>query len=77
MQRDMENIFKIHAYGRTELALMYFPQFTPDSAWKKLRSWIERCKGLNERLKELEYDSNRRSFTPAEVKAIVDFLDEP
>lgn len=73
----MENIFKIKAYGRTELAQRYFPDMTARAAWKKLKGWIEGCKGLKDRLAELEYNGNRRSFTPAEVRAIVEYLDEP
>lgn len=72
-----KNVFRIRAYGRTELACMYYPKLTPHAAWKKLKALMEGCRGLMERLRELEYDDNRRSFTPAEVKAIVDFLAEP
>lgn len=74
----MDNkVFKICAYGRTELAQMYFPKLTADSAWKKLKGWIVGCRGLMDRLKELGYDPKRRTFTPREVKAIVEFIDEP
>lgn len=73
----MDSVFRIKAYGRTELALRYFPELLPSSAWHKLKSWIEGCKGLMPRLQELGYDAKRRTFTPAEVKAIVEYLDEP
>lgn len=73
----MTDVFRIRSYGRTELAIKYFPNMTHNAAWKKLKGWIAGCKGLKDRLAELEYDSNRRSFTPAQVKAIVEYLDEP
>lgn len=69
--------FKIRTYGRTELAQMYCPELTPNAAWKKLKRWIKECKGLTERLWELGYNPKHRSFTPAQVKAIIDYLDEP
>ncbi len=31
---------KITAFGRTELAQMYFPSLCPEAAWHKLRQWI-------------------------------------
>lgn len=73
----MEDIFKVKAYGRTELALMYFPDLLPNSAWHKLKAWIEGCKGLMERLRTLEYDGKKRTFTPRQVRAIVEYLDDP
>lgn len=77
MSMTESNVFRIRAYGRTELACMYYPKLTPHAAWKKLKALMEGCRGLMARLKELEYDGSRRSFTPAEVRAIVAFLDEP
>lgn len=69
--------FRIRAYGRTELAQRYFPDLLPNSAWHKLKAWIEGCHGLMDRLKAMEYDGKRRTFTPGQVRAIVDYLDEP
>ena len=59
-------------FGRTELALVYFPQLCPEAAWHKLRSWLK----LNPRLQHL-YELRRRSFTPAEVQLIYAELGEP
>lgn len=67
----------IRAYGRTELAQAYFPNMTPDAAYRKLRGWIKGCRGLAERLAQLGYNRRRRSYTPAEVAAIFDLLGEP
>ena len=35
----MEN-FEIRTYGRTELALCYFPDLNPQVAYRKLQYWI-------------------------------------
>lgn len=68
--------FKIRAYGRTELAMTYCPELTPDSAYRKLRQWISRSPGLADRLRLLG-DGKARTWTPAEVREIVGALGEP
>lgn len=69
--------FTIRSYGRTELALLYSPHISPDTAWRKLRRWIARYPGLTEQLCSLGYDGSTRSFTSHQVRAIVDALGEP
>ena len=69
--------FKLREYGRMELAQLYCPGIEPKSAWKKLKSWIELYPGLTERLHALGYDGSTRSFTPAQVRLIVEALGEP
>lgn len=69
--------FRIKEYGRQQLAQMYSPDIAPESAWKKLKRWIQHSPGLTERLHALGYDSHTRSFTPAQVMAITDALGEP
>lgn len=70
-------MFRIKEYGRMELAQLYCPDITPESAWKKLKTWIELSPGLADRLRALGYDGHTRSFTPAQVRAIVDGIGEP
>ena len=69
--------FTVREYGRMELAQLYCPEIAPESAWKKLKRWIELSPGLAERLRSLGYDGRTRSFTPAQVQAIVDGIGEP
>ena len=70
--------FEIKQYGRTELAVAYSPDITPEAAWKKLRGWIEYNLVLTERLHRLGYDAHRqRIFTPAQVRAISEEIGEP
>lgn len=70
-------MFRIQEYGRTELAQMYCPDIAPESAWKKLKSWIALHPGLPERLQSLGYNGRTRCFTPAQVEAIVSAIGEP
>lgn len=69
--------FEIRTYGRMELAQLYFPDIVDVAAWRKLKSWIDFCGPLRESLRGLGYTDGRRSFTPAEVRAIVQWIGEP
>ena len=40
------NTFEIRTYGRTELAQLYCPNLCPESAYRKLKHWIELYPGL-------------------------------
>lgn len=70
-------MIRIREYGRMELAQIYSPDIQPESAWRKLRKWITINRQLSERLQSLGYDGSSRSFTPAQVKAIVELIGEP
>lgn len=70
-------MIRIREYGRTELAQLYSPDIQPESAWKKLKLWIELKPGLLDHLKQLGYDGHTRSFTPAMVRAIIEDIGEP
>ena len=69
--------FKIRQYGRTELALAYSPHLTPKGAWEKLKLWMRVNPRLQPLLNEKSGGQGSRSFTPKQVKAIVDELGEP
>lgn len=69
--------FPIREYGRQELACLYCPSLKPDSAWKKLRQWMDLYPGLTDRLRTAGYDGSRRSFTPLQVSIIVEAMGEP
>ncbi len=69
--------FKIQSYGRTELALKYCPEISPGSAFRKLSIWIDHYPNLREQLLALGYCAKSRTYTPAQVRAIVEALGEP
>lgn len=69
--------FEVRQYGRTELAQLYSPNITPEAAWKKLKTWIDFCPGLNQRLRTAGYQPRQRIFTPAQVTMIVEAIGEP
>ena len=67
----------IKSYGRTELAQLYNSRATAQNAWLCLRRWINRCQALREKLEESGYDGKTRTFTPEQVRLIVEYLGEP
>ncbi len=69
--------FIIRAYTKKELALMYFPDSSPHTAVSHLMSWIRRCTPLWEQLQATGYEPTCKTFTPRQVKAIVEQLGEP
>ncbi len=70
--------FKIKAYGKSELALQYFPDaMSAHTAVNHLMSWIHRNPTLKEQLEELGYRKSAKFFTPKEVGIIVEYLGEP
>ena len=73
----MDGKIKVKTYGRTELAQMYFPGYTAKAAWRRLRSWLALCPPLRAELARLGYDGRRRTFTPAEIAAIFEYIGEP
>ena len=69
--------FIIRAYTKKELALMYFPDSIPRTAVSHLMSWIHRCTPLREQLQAMGYETSCKTFTPRQVRAIVEHLGEP
>jgi hypothetical protein len=64
--------FTIKSYGKSELAMKYFPNDSPEVALKKLRNWLN----INPILRKLK-PKRAKIFTPKQVKIIVKLLGEP
>ncbi|WP_321517325.1 DUF4248 domain-containing protein [uncultured Bacteroides sp.] len=73
----IEEEFKIKAYTKVELARLYNPEMAVSGALRTLARWISGNSRLMEELSRLEYNHRNRSFTPRQVKVIVDYLGEP
>lgn len=73
----MEN-FKIKTYGKSELALLYFPEAqTAVGALRSLNFWINGNKRLQEKLRNCGMPITAKNYTPREVALIVEYLGEP
>ena len=68
---------KIRTYGKGELAQLYCPHITMAAARKKLNVWINLYPNLKESLRQIGYSDVTRSYTPAQVKLIIEALGEP
>lgn len=70
--------FKIRSHGYGELALLYFPKSTRESASTQFGRWIRQSDKLKKQLEELGYKLRRTIFfTPNQVRLFIDLLREP
>lgn len=72
-----EKSFELRAYDKIELALLYCPGRSEETAMKTMTRWINGCAGLVQALSDLGYNSRRHRFLRQEVEQIVRFLGEP
>lgn len=68
--------FIIRSYGLQELAQLYFPGNTPQSASTQLKKWMLNDQ-LHTKLTEAGYHSGQKLLTPRQVEIIVIHLGEP
>ena len=69
--------FPIRAYGRTELAVCYFPYLNSQAAYRKLQQWIDHYPHLRERLEATSSNPRCRMYMPVQVRMIVEAIGEP
>ena len=70
-------MFQIRTYGKRELAQLYCPNITTAAARKKLMLWIHFYPHLIDNLQSIGFSDTSKTFTPAQVRLIVDALGEP
>ena len=76
-EQEEEKTFQYHTYGKGELALLYLPNILQQSAVDRFNEWIEAAPGLKERLLSTGMNPRSRHYTPAQVRLIVEVLQEP
>lgn len=69
--------FKTCTYGRTELAQLYCPNLCPQAAFRKFNQWIDLYPNLRNELSAHGLSPKARTYTPAQVRLIVEALGEP
>ncbi|MCD8184702.1 MAG: DUF4248 domain-containing protein [Bacteroides sp.] len=69
--------FRVRAYSKVELSMLYNPAFCLTNALHTLATWIRLNFPLWEELTAIGYNKYRRCFTPREVSLIVKYLGEP
>ncbi len=74
----MNKEFEIRSYGKSELALLYFPHAkTTKGAMNNLNFWIDYNGELRRKLRELRTPPRAHRYTAREVELIVYYLGEP
>lgn len=58
-------------------ASLYLPNITQQSAVERFNEWIDAAPGLKERLLATGMNPRSRRYTPAQVRLIVEVLEEP
>jgi hypothetical protein len=57
--------------------MLYIPNVQQQSAVDRFNEWIEAAPGLKERLLSTGMNPRSRHYTPAQVRLIVEVLQEP
>lgn len=65
------------SWGVGELALLYFPEATPQGAYAQLRRWISYEPGLKERLLQAGWRPFRKIYTPKQAAILFECFGEP
>lgn len=73
----MEEKFRIRSYGYGELAQMYFPTITKQSATVQFRRWIRINNKLLDELTLAGFKRYQKMLTPKQVEIIVRYIGEP
>lgn len=74
----MSEDIKIRAYGKSELAMLYFPTANNShTAVNHLMAWVKKIPEVVEGLQKTGYRKTAKYFTAREVKLIVDYLGYP
>ena len=68
---------EIRAYSKSELAQLYAPEVSVESAVARLRRWIEINQPLRHSLSRTGYRPLQRIFTIKQVQLIVEAFGEP
>lgn len=75
---EKTSTFEIRAYGKSELAMLYFPMIeSAKGALSNLNYWIRQNQSLCTALKDCGMSPKAKFFTPKEVALIAHFLGEP
>lgn len=70
-------MIKIRVWGHGELAMCYFPYIQEKSASTRLGVMIARDEELLADLKKAGYFKGQHSFTPRQVRILLDHLGDP
>nr|WP_298559474.1 DUF4248 domain-containing protein [uncultured Prevotella sp.] len=65
------------SYGKSELAMLYFPHSQKKIAINRLTRWIKNIPPLYEQIQHFNVSKDANFYSRPQVKLIVDYLCEP
>jgi hypothetical protein len=65
------------AYTHQQLAVMFFPELSPESASRQLTRWIKRDPELLLALQHMGYGDRHRVYSPKQVEVLFNYLGRP
>lgn len=74
---SLETLFLVRSYGKGELAMLYIPNVTQQTAVNQFNEWIHTAPGLEQRLLNTGMNRTCRRYTPAQVQLMVNVFGEP
>lgn len=77
MKKTTSHNFTCRSYTFQELAMLYCPDTSPQTASKTLSKWIRQTLGLREALEAKGWRPQRKLLSPVLVSCIIGFLGEP
>lgn len=72
-----EKEFVIRTYLKSELASLYHPYMSAESAMRKMRRWINYNPELKAQMEALSTSRTDHQYTPRQVGLLVKYLGEP
>lgn len=73
----METRFRYRAYGKSELAQLYYPFLSSSHARRLFNRELQACRQLSATLRRQAWHPHCRVFSPRQVQTVVRFLGEP
>ena len=67
---EEEKTFQYRSYGKGELASLYLPNITQQSAVERFNEWIDAAPGLKERLLATGMNPRSRRYTRSEERRV-------
>ncbi len=75
--KPKKNMIEERSYGKSELAMLYFPHSQKKIAINRLTRWIKNIPPLYEQLQHFNVSKDANFYSRPQVKLIVDYLCEP
>ena len=77
MQQEEIRSWRVRPMSKSEIAMAYAPNLTPQGAVNRLMAWIHQNPELTEALERTGYRKTQKLLTSLQVRTIFSYLGEP